>query len=97
MIIEGGDYSVYVHINKQNNKIYVGATRKTPTYKRWGPNGSGYRRNKRFYEDIVKYGWDNFEHEVVASGLNESEASNMEKLLISKFNSTNPKNKPRKR
>lgn len=90
MIIYGGNYTVYVHINKINGKVYVGATHKTPAYKRWGLTGIGYKKNKRFYEDIKKYGWDNFDHEIVASGLNEPEASNMEKLLIKEYDSTNP-------
>lgn len=37
---------------------------------------------------IKKYGWDNIEHEVVASNLNKDEASNFERLLISKLHST---------
>lgn len=92
LIITGGNYSVYVHINLINGKMYVGATRKIPIYKRWGNNGSGYRRNKNFYNEILEFGWDNFEHEIVASGLNEEEASNMEKLLIKNFDTTNPEN-----
>jgi len=90
MIIYGGNYTVYVHINRANGKVYVGATHKEPAYKRWGLTGIGYKKNKRFYEDIEKYGWDNFDHEIIASGLNESEASNMEKLLIREFDSTDP-------
>lgn len=91
MIIEGGTYSVYIHTNMINNKRYVGTTSKVPAYKRWcKASGAGYRRNKRFFEDIQRYGWENFEHEIFASGLNESEASNMEKILIEKLNTTNP-------
>ena len=91
MIIEGGTYSVYIHTNTINNKRYVGTTSKVPAYNRWCKNsGAGYRRNKRFFQDIQKYGWDKFEHEIVASGLNEHEASNMEKLLIDKLQTTNP-------
>lgn len=90
MIIDGGNYTVYVHINKENNKVYVGTTLQKPLSKRWGACGVGYKRNKPFYADILKYGWDKFEHEIVASGLNENEASNMEKILIQKLDSTNP-------
>ena len=91
MIIEGGTYSVYIHTNTINNKRYVGTTSKVPAYNRWcKTSGAGYRRNKRFFQDIQKYGWDKFEHEIIASGLNEHEASNMEKILINKLNTTNP-------
>jgi len=91
LIIVGGTYSVYVHTNTINNKVYVGTTSKVPAYKRWCINsGAGYKKNKRFYDNIQKYGWENFEHEIIASGLNEDEASNMERILIDKLNSTNP-------
>jgi len=91
MIIEGGTYSVYVHTNTVNNKRYVGTTSKVPAYNRWCKNsGAGYRRNKRFFQDIQKYGWDKFAHEIIASGLNENEASHMEIILIDKLNTTNP-------
>lgn len=90
MITYGDTYSVYIHINKINNKVYVGSTRKTPVEKRWLRNGLGYKKQKRFYDDILKFGWDNFEHEIFASGLNFEEANNMEKLLIAKLDATNP-------
>lgn len=91
MVIENGTYSVYVHINTINNKVYVGTTSKVPAYKRWCiASGAGYRRNKRFYSDIQEYGWENFEHEIIAFNLTKDEASNMERILIEKLNSTNP-------
>lgn len=74
-------YSVYVHINKINNKIYVGMTSREPL-KRW-QNGKSYQ--SYFQNAINKYGWDNFDHEVVASNLTEHEAKNFEKLLIQKL------------
>ena len=82
-------YSVYVHTNMINGKVYVGATHKHPIEKRWR-NGTGYIRNKEFYSDIQKYGWDHFEHRVVEEGLTESEASELEKHLIQLYDSTNP-------
>ena len=90
MIKYGGTYNVYIHTNTINGKRYVGATHKIPAYKRWGATGIGYKKNKRFYADIEHFGWDNFDHEIVASGLNEEEASNMEKILIKELETTNP-------
>ena len=78
--IYNGVYSVYVHINKTNNKKYVGLTSVEPE-KRWN-KGNGYRYNTHFYSAIKKYGLDGFEHEVVASNLTKQEAENFEKLLI---------------
>lgn len=84
MEIYNGTYCVYVHINKINGKMYVGQTCQNPE-KRWA-NGHGYTGSTYFYRAIQKYGWDNFEHEVVASNLTKEEADNFEKLLITTFN-----------
>ena len=37
------------------------------------------------FQDIVKYGWDNIEHGILASGLTREEALNFEALLIQKM------------
>lgn len=83
--IYNGVYSVYVHINKTNNKKYVGLASVDPE-KRWN-KGSGYRNNIHFYSAIKKYGWDGFEHDVIASHLTKQEAENFEKLLIKQLES----------
>lgn len=97
-IIENRNYCVYIHTSP-SGKRYVGQTGTKPE-KRWGKNGSGYlqKHNKNgeytqpaFARAIVKYGWDNFEHEIIASNLTKEEADNFEKMLIKKLNTTNPK------
>lgn len=77
-------WCVYVHISP-SNKYYVGITSKKPK-DRWR-NGNGYDYNSYFTRAINKYGWDNFQHEVVANNLTEDEAKNFEKLLIAKLKS----------
>ena len=77
--MEERHYSVYVHISP-SGKYYVGMTGNKPEV-RWG-GGSGYCGQRYFYNAIKKYGWENFEHEVVASHLLKEEAENFEKLLI---------------
>lgn len=84
MEIYGGSYSVYVHLFP-NGKTYVGLTSQKPE-RRWN-QGSGYVPGTPMYYAIQKYGWDNIEHVIVASGLNKEEASNFERLLISKLDS----------
>lgn len=82
-------WTVYMHTNKINNKVYVGITNQTTT-SRWRLDGSGYlRKNKncsysqpKFAHAILKYGWDNFEHIVWAEGLTHDDACHAEKLLI---------------
>lgn len=83
-------WSVYIHTCLINQKSYVGITSKKPEY-RWGSNGDGYKRQS-FYNAIQKYGWDNFEHKIVASNLSEKEAKEMEIYLIDKLQSHIHKN-----
>ena len=78
-------WCVYIHTNKINNKKYVGITSQNPPEKRWD-EGRGYHRNKHFTSAIKKYGWDNFEHEIVADELTASEAEDMECSLIQEYN-----------
>lgn len=77
-------WCVYVHISP-NKKYYVGITSQKPN-DRW-KNGKGYDYNSYFTRAIQKYGWDNFQHEIVASNLTEEEAKNFEKILIEKLKS----------
>lgn len=71
-------WTVYAHI-APNGKMYVGITSQKPE-NRWRNGLSGYNSNDHFCNAIRKYGWENFQHEIIASGLTIEEASNMEKL-----------------
>lgn len=81
-------YSLYYHKNKTNNKLYFGITCKKPEI-RWA-NGTGYKKQP-FYRAIKKYGWDNFEHIIIKDNLPEACAKTLEKILIYKYNTRNPK------
>ena len=85
MIIENGAYTVYCHINKTNGKMYVGITSKKNPQERWR-HGNGYADTPHFGAAIQKYGWNNFNHEIIASNLTEDEACNMERFLIKELN-----------
>lgn len=84
---------VYMHINKINNKKYVGITCKQTPQKRWGKNGhhyllkykNGTYKHPLFANAINKYGWDNFEHIVLYSELSEQEAKQKEIELIAYY------------
>lgn len=80
-------YTVYMHINKINGKRYIGITCQKPE-KRWR-NGKGYEGNGYFIKAINKYGWDNFEHIIIAKGLDEEEAKWLEIELIREWDTTN--------
>lgn len=82
------EWLVYAHINKTNGKMYVGITSRS-TQARWGKNGAGYKESPKFWRAIQKYGWDNFEHEIIAEHLSEREAKNFEKILIKHGNLQN--------
>lgn len=82
------EYTVYMHKNKINNKVYIGQTR-TSVNNRW-QDGKGYKGCTLFERAINKYGWDNFEHIIVASNLTKEESCQMEKDLIALYESTNP-------
>ena len=79
-------WTVYIHINKSNQKKYVGITSRKPTV-RWKRNGEGYKSSPYFYNAIKKYGWDNFEHNILFTNLSEKEAKEKEKELIKFYKS----------
>lgn len=81
-------YTVYIH-RSPTNKCYVGITHIKPEY-RWN-EGRGYQQNKHFYSAIQKYGWENFEHIIVARNLPFNVACEMEQHLISELKSNQRK------
>jgi group I intron endonuclease len=81
-------YCVYIHENKINGKKYVGQTCQKPK-DRWD-SGRGYKTCTYFNHAIQKYGWDNFEHIIVAENLTKEEANKIEKELISFYDTMNP-------
>lgn len=64
--------------------MYFGTTSRTPS-ERWGKNGSYYKTTSHFYSAIPKYGWDNFEHNILYQNLTKEEACEIEKSLIKKY------------
>lgn len=81
-------YLLYIHINKINQKCYIGITKRDPKI-RWGTNGNGYKQQPKFYNAIEKYGWDNFLHIILLDNLSEEEAIELESEYIEKYNSIN--------
>ena len=79
-------YIVYQHKNKINSKVYIGITSRTPE-ERWGSNGCNYKSSPYFYNAIQKYGWNNFEHNILYTNLTKEEACKKEQELIKSFNS----------
>lgn len=83
--VQQPNYIIYAHINKINNKAYVGQTNQQPQ-RRWGSKGNRYKK-QNFYQAIQKYGWDNFNHIILEENLTKDEANEREKHWIKYYNS----------
>lgn len=84
-------YKIYAHINKINNKIYIGQTCNKYINSRWR-NGEGYKHSPYFYNAIQKYGWDNFDHIILIDDIVEYELADIiEQELIKKYKTTDNK------
>lgn len=86
-------WTVYKHTNKINGKSYVGITSRKPE-QRWGKNGIHYQKTGKthgcFYDAILKYGWDNFTHDILFENLSYDEACWTEQECIKFYNSKVP-------
>ena len=82
-MFRGYIYRHWIINDKGILKSYIGQTIESKPQKRWGLNGKGYigkkdEKTTRFANAIRKYGWDNFEHEVI--GIVEAETK--EQLVL---------------
>lgn len=86
------NYTVYKHTSP-SGKVYIGITRQDPEA-RW-KGGHGYLHKNKYgtygqpgiANAIIKYGWDNFTHEILFTGLSKKEAEEKEIELIAKYKS----------
>lgn len=81
-------YYIYMHTSPSGKK-YIGQTCQKLN-RRWR-NGIGYKKNPYFWRTIQKYGWDNFEHEIVFQCESLEEANRIEEYLISTHQSNDPR------
>lgn len=86
MIHTDKTFIVYMHISPCG-KRYVGITCQKPEH-RWGKNGNAYTRPTKkglityFGKAVLKYGWENIEHEILHSGLCRKDANALERYYI---------------
>lgn len=66
--------------------MYVGQTCQSTLSARSQKNGKDYENCTYFYNAIQKYGWNNFEAEIIASNLTHDEADKFEMTLIRELN-----------
>ena len=77
------EWCVYRH-TCSDGRCYIGITSREPN-ERWN-NGFGYQNsNYDFFRYIVAEGWNNIKHEILWSGLSESDARKLEKEEISRY------------
>lgn len=79
------EYKIYC-LTFPNGKKYVGQT-KQRVYNRWRP--SAYSHNKKMYEDIKLYGWEEITKEVLEIVNTSEEADEREDYFISLYDTTN--------
>ena len=85
------NYKVYMHVNKVDNKKYIGITKRKKPEWRWGKRGQKYNDTQYFWNAIQKYGWDGFDHLILFEGLTQEEAKQKEIEMIAKYKSNNRK------
>ena len=78
------EYCVYKH-TAPDGRVYIGITSQKPQV-RW-QGGNGYKNNSYFTRTIKKYGWENFNHEIIKTGLPEGQAKAEEIRLIALYKS----------
>lgn len=76
-------WCVYMHTNNVNRKKYIGITSQDPE-DRW-KNGKGYKSQTVFWNAIQKYGWNNFEHEIIFENLTIHKAKEKEVEFIALY------------
>lgn len=81
-------FIVYEHVCPAG-KRYVGITSKQ-AHERWQVEGAGYKENAHFWAAIQKYGWDNFEHNILDVDLSLEQACKLECTLIREGDLMNP-------
>ena len=81
------EFCVYRHTSP-SGKVYIGITGQNPL-RRWN-SGRGYKNQPHMFSAILKYGWDNFTHEILFDGLTQEEAEEQEIRLIAEHRSTDP-------
>lgn len=90
-IMDNNKYCVYMHTNEINGKKYIGQTSQT-LKQRCGNNGKAYVGCPYFYRAIIKYGWNNFKHEILFENLSFDEANQKEDEMIKFYNTTDKNN-----
>lgn len=80
---------IYAHVNKINNKKYVGITSYSDATQRWGIKGNNYKGSRFYEKGIAQFGWDSFEHIILNNEIDYDIAQQLEARLIKILNTDN--------
>lgn len=83
---------IYKHTCRITNKAYIGQTSQANPNQRWR-NGNGYKPRSStytalFWNAIQKHGWENFDHEILESGITSQEEANNREIYWIAFYDT---------
>lgn len=81
-------FKVYKYTLKNDGRIYIGQTCMS-LKERAGSNGYRYRTCQKFYNAIQKYGWENFQGQIIKDNLTCKEANELQTKLIYEYDSIN--------
>lgn len=82
-------FFVYMHCLKKDGRVYIGQSCSSSLRERSGSNGCRYKGCTKFYNAIQRYGWDAFDHIVLADNLTLEEANQLEASYITQYDSIN--------
>lgn len=85
---ENKKFTIYKYTLKGTDRCYIGQTCMS-VKQRAGSSGHRYKSCTKFYYAIQKYGWENFELEILKDNLSLDEANQLEQEYILKYNSIN--------
>lgn len=81
-------FTIYKYTSSEN-KVYIGCTKHSLRY-RAGISGRGYKTKSRFWDAIVRLGWESFIPEILATTNDAEEAARIELKFIQDYQATNP-------
>ncbi len=85
---------IYKHTNKINGKVYIGQTIQIDNLeRRWRRSDKTYNSYKScpaFFNALTKYGWDNFETEILQECSTQDELNKQEEYFINLHNCIAP-------
>lgn len=76
---------IYCHKNKVSGKCYVGQTTRTLEVRIGTNPAKSYRDNHKFSDDIIEYGWENFESSILEVVEDISTLNDRETFWINKL------------